>query len=168
MKNNILLFILSIFLVACGTENNRTEEASVTMRKDFYGVWQGVSLKVNINAGLDIADSVSIFEIQEQQWEKTLSVKPVLTYYFPDSTYRQEFIALDGVVYDSIRGLWNVIGDTLILISPQATYQYKFKINEGLSEYKGYIDWDSDGQEDDEYVSIQRLVSRAVNEQYAY
>lgn len=141
MRIYIYLFALLPLLFSCSSDAPVNAEPSPTFkRNDFYGVWQGVSFKARVNAGLGIEDSITSFEIQEANWEQTLSVKPVLTYYYADSTFRQEFISLDGVVYDSIRGLWNVMGDTILLISPQATYQYKFSMNAGLSEYRGFID----------------------------
>ncbi|MEL6944668.1 MAG: hypothetical protein AAFO82_18585, partial [Bacteroidota bacterium] len=83
-----------------------------------------------------------------------------------DSTYRQDFIGLDDNVYDTQRGLWNLIGDTLMLISPEATYTYEIKVSQnGICQYLGLLDWDGDGAEDDKYESTQRLVSRSTQSQ---
>lgn len=160
------LFPLLFLFVACQSESSEREEStpSELTRSDLIGIWEQTSLRVAYNETLGIPDSVVVFEVKEENWIETLSVKPVRSYFLADSTYRQDFIDLEDNVYDTQRGLWNLIGDTLILISPTATYTYTITIAaNGTSQYIGILDWDGDGMEDDEYRSTQRLLSRNTN-----
>ncbi|MEM0994630.1 MAG: hypothetical protein AAF847_09950 [Bacteroidota bacterium] len=160
--STIYLFLLLLF-AACQTDNTKASEPTEDRleRRDLIGIWEQTSLKVTFNQTMGIPDSQRVFEVQEENWEETLSVKPVRSYFLADSTYRQDFIALNGDVYDSQRGLWNLIGDTLMLISPNASYTYEITVEaNGTSRYVGILDWDGDGLEDDEYRATQRLVSR--------
>ena len=155
----LITFILMIF--SCQNTESTTEvEDNSIKRSDLIGVWEQVDLKVTYNI-FDVPDSMRIFEVMEENWTEILSVKPVKTYFMADSTYRQDFIGLDDTVYDTQRGLWNVLGDTLMLISPNATYTYGINLEEnGTCQYLGILDWDGDGVEDDKYEARQRLVSR--------
>jgi hypothetical protein len=38
----------------------------------------------------------------------------------------------------------------------QAVYRYKIFIDGDMAEFKSLLDWDSDGQVDDEYFGVQR------------
>jgi len=156
----LLIFItLVLFLLACESKESSVEDNSI-QRSDLVGVWEQVDLKVTYNT-FDVPDSMRIFQVEEENWTKVLSVKPVKTYFKADSTYRQDFIGLDDNVYDTQRGLWNLIGDTLMLISPNATYTYEINlVANGTCQYLGLLDWDGDGAEDDKYEATQRLVSR--------
>ncbi len=170
MFKQILYIVLILVLGACnkgkGEEETKVAEKQTLNRSAFYGVWQAVSLKVTTNGTSEIADSMEVFEVNEQQWEKLLSVKPVLTYFYPDSTYKQEFRNTNGEVYDTIKGLWNVVNERLLLLTPQAIYQYNISLKNGISEYNTVLDWDSDGIEDDLYFSTQRLISNNPYERY--
>ncbi|MEM9886551.1 MAG: hypothetical protein AAF849_11720 [Bacteroidota bacterium] len=162
MKNLAKIFLL--LLLACQTETTVESEAESEplslQRSDLIGVWEQTSLKVTFNQALGIPDSLRVFEVKEENWEEVLFVKPVRSYFMSDSTYRQDFLDVNNNVYDTQRGLWNIIGDTLMLISPNASYTYEIRIENGTSQYVGLLDWDGDGMEDDEYQATQRLVSR--------
>ncbi|MEM8523628.1 MAG: hypothetical protein AAGG68_03240 [Bacteroidota bacterium] len=151
--------ILALFLLACESTEPQVEENTI-QRSDLIGVWEQVDFKVTYNT-FDEPDSIRVFEVKEENWTKSLSIKPVKTYFLADSTYRQDFIDLNDNVYDTQRGLWNLIGDTLMLISPSATYTYDIELSSnGTYDYSGLLDWDGDGAEDDRYEAKQRLVSR--------
>ena len=104
-------------------------------------------------------DSSYIFEVKEEEWASRLGSRPILFYFQPDNKYRQEFVALNDEVMSTARGMWNTFGDTLMLIEPNATYQYQVAIGKGLAEFRTMLDWDGDGQEDDSYSAVHRQVS---------
>lgn len=170
MFRQITYTLLILMLWSCSTTTNedtaKITENQTLNRSAFYGVWQAVSLKVTTNGTSEIPDSMSVFEISEQQWEKLLSVKPVLTYFYPDSTYKQEFRNINGEVYDTIKGLWNIVDERLLLLTPEAIYRYNVSLKSGMSEYNTVLDWDGDGVEDDLYFSTQRLISNNPYERY--
>jgi hypothetical protein len=170
MFRQIICVLLTLVLWSCNTttseEKTETIQNPTMNRSAFYGVWQAVALKVTMNSTSEIPDSMEVFEVNEQQWEKLLSVKPVLTYFYPDSTYKQEFRNINGEVYDTIKGLWNIVDERLLLLTPEAIYRYNISLKNGMSEYNTVLDWDGDGIEDDLYFSTQRLISNNPYERY--
>lgn len=159
---NFILFLMSLIFLSCQStakeENNNT--STPTAKESMYGVWQILSFKVVYNATLEIPDSQYVFEVKEENWQQILSTKPTLSYFYPDNTFRQEFMDKNNVPYDTIRGVWNLLGDTLMLISPTATYTYHLQLASDRADYRSIIDWDGDGVEDDEYTAIYRQISR--------
>lgn len=128
-----------------------------------YGTWEEIALEVNTNFESEEPDSISTFLVTEEMWETTLQVKPARTYFSRENKYQQIFKGLDEIPYDTIKGLWQVIGDTLTMISPEATYQYEVELAEGIMRFRTIIDWDGDDALDDEYVASKRLISKSVN-----
>lgn len=163
--HRILYFLFAISIISC-TESTTTKTTTPKAGLDkeaCYGIWEGVSFNVIVNSFENNADSSFVFEVNEADWEQKLQVKPVKTIYLPDSTYIQEFHNLAGDMYDQSKGLWNTYGDTLLLLERDATYTYDGKIKtNGLLELRSLVDWDGDGQEDDEYTATHRLIGRDV------
>ena len=59
--------------------------------------------------------------------------------------------------------MWNVFNDTLMMIEPNVTYQYTISQQpNGLLKFSSIVDWDSDGVEDDDYLGVQRYISRVT------
>lgn len=105
--------------------------------------------------GLDSSYSISV---REQEWEAKLGMRPILTEFFPDHKYRREYRDLQDSLTQVNRGIWNLFGDTLMLIEPGATYQYKLRLEGDFLRFETYLDWDGDGVEDDEYTGMQKKI----------
>lgn len=164
--NNILFLLLLFSLLACQNNEKAKEQQdntpAVELSKSLPGVWENVSLLVTINT-VENTDSTAYFEVKEENWSQMLGIKPIRTYYELDNKYRSEYYTAYDSLTDVRRGIWNTFGDTLMLIEPDASYTYEVKILEnGLGEFRALLDWDGDGQEDDEYLGVQRLVSRST------
>ncbi len=97
----------------------------------------------------------SVFSVPKGEWEAVLKIKPILTTYLEDGNYNSEYIGLDGNPLQTTSGKWGVEGDTLYLTEQGKTTAYFFEWQEGKAAFKGYLDWDNDGLEDDLYVGIQ-------------
>lgn len=169
MRYTIFCWFTVAALMSCGndisedkTVDSDPQEKSIPNDK-LYGVWEGATFRVIVNSVENQVDSSFIFDISEADWETELQVKPVKTIFLPDSTYVQEFRGLNGDLYDVTKGLWNTYGDTLMLLEREATYIYGSRFNaNGLLELRSLVDWDGDGQEDDEYTATHRLIGRDV------
>lgn len=109
---------------------------------------------------LDGRDSSYSIEVKEGEWESKIGMRPVLTEFFPDHKYRREYHDLNDSLTQLNRGIWNVFGDTLMLIEPKATYQYRLKPVDGRLLFQTWLDWDGDGVEDDEYTGIQKKIEK--------
>jgi hypothetical protein len=154
----VLAFIL---MLGCRQEGNQntTDTALASLQDNLPGTWEAVSVYVTINSTDNQVDSTTTFEIKESEWITRMGVKPVKTAYQPDNKYRQSFSAVNDSLLSENKGLWNVFGDTLVMIEPSATYQYEVGIANGLATFKALLDWDGDGEEDDEYVGVHRKIS---------
>jgi hypothetical protein len=154
----ILLFIFS----ACNDSAQDQQNAAATsqLNQQLPGTWEAVSVQVQLNSVNNIADSNEIFTIKEEEWIGRLGVKPVKTFYQADNKYRQEFTGLNDSIMSLNRGMWNVFGDTLMMIEPTTTYQYTVMIKSGLAEFRAMVDWDGDGEEDDAYLGVHRKISK--------
>ena len=162
-KSSFLLIVLC-FLFACKQDLREPikENTVLDLKTALPGVWESVSVRVDINTANN-TDSTDLFEVREENWEKTLGIKPIRTYYELDNKYRTEYRSRTDSLANLKRGIWNTFGDTLMLIEPDVTYQYIVSLKpNGLAEFRSTLDWDGDGQEDDEYVGVQRFVSKST------
>jgi len=159
----IVVFLLFIGLLSCESGSTTNDGSSaeaeevVDLKKALPGTWESVSLKVTINS-LQNSDSSYVFQVEEENWERKLGVRPVKYFYTPDQKFRRVHYDARDSITEVTRGIWNVFGDTLMMIAEDATYQYEVSLKNGLSEYRTYLDWDGDGEEDDEYIGVQRLI----------
>lgn len=116
-------------------------------------------MQVNVYSVDSIPDSSYVFRINDGDWETLFSVPPPRTFFEKDNKYRIEYRdKLDGLT-SMDRGIWNVMGDTLMMIQPDQTFQYKAKYDKGLLYLIGLRDWDEDGAVDDSYQEVKRRVS---------
>lgn len=160
------LVIISVFSVfyACQADapQQKTQTPSSNLKEALPGVWESVSFEVNIQSANN-ADSTIVFKVAEENWEEKLGTKPIQTFFYTDNKYKRLFRGANTVAYDTLRGMWNVFGDTLMLIEPNATYQYQVNIQDnGLAEFRSLMDWDGDGESDDEYLGIERKIRKVA------
>jgi len=151
--SGLLLFIF----FACQDDTPQQTRDELPLEEALIGVWEAVSFEVLVNS-VQNSDSSYVFEITEQDWQNRLKVLPVQRYFYKDKKFIEQFRGLDGVPYDTLRGMWNTFGDTLMMVEPNATYNYEVDIEKGMSTYYGLLDWDGDGNADDEYTGVYRLV----------
>lgn len=157
-----LLSLLSFFVVISCNPSPSSQEASqqtttADLKSAIPGTWETVSFRVTVNA-IDSLNEPSIFEVEENTWLDKMGVQPIKTQFTADNKFRQEYLDRSDSLLQLTRGIWNVFGDTLMLIAPDATYQYQVDLQTERAEFRCYLDWDGDGQEDDEYIGIQRVV----------
>jgi hypothetical protein len=152
------------FLAACQNAPDQLEEGSSTegaaaLSQILPGTWENVSMKVNVYSANNVADSSYVFQINDGDWENLFTVLPPRTYFETDNKYRIEYRDRRDSIISTSRGVWNVMGDTLMMIEKDQTMQGKIKYDKGLLYFIGLRDWDEDGQEDDAYLEVKRRVS---------
>jgi len=164
MRPLLILFFLSLFMLlhSCQSGDKEAGTPPPDLKKELPGTWEAVSVKVQVNSAMNKPDSSATFEIKEEEWLDRMGVQPVRTYYQTDNKYRQEFRALNDTLLSISRGVWNTFGDTLMMIEPTTTYQYTISLKNGLAEFRALVDWDGDGEEDDDYMGVHRKVSMDV------
>jgi hypothetical protein len=154
-----LLLGLSCLGFACQSEETAAEEkTTVDLKTELAGTWQTVQLNVAVNSA-EGQDSFRAEQLTEVIWERQFNMEPPIYYFQPDQKYRRVHRDLSGNVVDESRGIWNTFGDTLMLIEPDATYQYVVKAGDGRATFRTLLDWDEDGAEDDVFQSLQRRIS---------
>lgn len=132
-----------------------TTNSSIPLDSFLIGNWENMSLEVVINT-IDGADSSYTLLVPVGGWEEKLGIKPIKTTYESNNTYRSEYRDVSDSLVQVTRGIWNVFGDTLLLIEPNGTYEYEVRYRDSLAEFHALLDWDGDGAVDDTYRSIQK------------
>lgn len=171
MKNAII-FIMSVFIYSCasGQKEKMTYSDTVAvieqvpeeeydyisqLEEEFIGEWANVSMRVHVRS-FNNSDTSFMVDINEDNWELKMNIKPIITTIFDDGTYISEFRnSFDSLIYKP-KGTWLIDGDSLIMQDNQAIYKYQIFIDGTRAEFKSLVDWDKDGKEDDEYFGVQR------------
>jgi hypothetical protein len=162
----LLMGLLVLGGISSCTQDSKdsTQEAPAPdLTKALQGTWEAKFMKIEVDS-YQGQDSSFVFEVSEETWERMYSVKPFRTFFAADSTFRTTRRTVGGSLVGEDRGLWRVFGDTLMMIQPTLTSQYKIIIDKGQAEWAGVIDWDLDGVEDDVYYASYRYVGRTSNE----
>ena len=104
-------------------------------------------MMVELNAESGRIDS--IFNVPAGKWEAILQIKPIKTVYHADGTYNSDYFGLEGEKLQTSAGEWGMKGDTLVLTEKGKATRYHFRWLEGKAVFRGFLDWDNDGAEDD-------------------
>ncbi len=165
MRKMIFVWILAPCMLA-GCSGNEAGESSETASKKelaavLQGTWESVTINVKIHS-MENTDSTAYFSIPEESWKDVYLVKPPRMFFEADKKYRREHRNFQDSLISMSRGIWNVFGDTLMMIEPDATYQYRVRQADGLITFFTLLDWDGDGVEDDEYEEVKRKVGMGM------
>jgi len=159
-----LLVLFTILWGACqNTDAPSEEEEAINVEALIPGTWEAVSMYVEVNSVNGEVDSNYIFRINDGDWASLYNVSPPRTFFEKDHKYRVEFRDQRDSIMDMSQGIWNVVGDTLMMIERNNTFQYKVSEDKGLIFFRGFRDWDEDGAEDDNYIEVKRRVSIGTN-----
>lgn len=166
MKNIWIPGLLVLLFSAC--QQNAGQEAPAEPKESLYqrlaGTWETTYIKVDVRSADNQPDSSYLFEVEEGEWERLYRIKPHRTYFSTDSTFRTVHRGLPGDVMSEDRGLWNTFGDTLMMIQPTQTTQFKVAFRDGKAHFVGLTDFDNDGQADDSYYAIHRFIGKHAYE----
>lgn len=165
MKAILFAVFLLAFTFSCTEDSNNASAETPTrdLTQALQGTWEAKYLKIEVDS-YQGQDSSFVFEVSEETWEQEYSVKPFRTFFAADSTFRTTRRSINNNLIGEDRGLWRTFGDTLMLLQPNNTSQYKVVLDKGQAEWAGVIDWDLDGVEDDVYYATYRYVGRTPNE----
>jgi len=152
--------LLSLLAIAC---NTLAPTRNTALEKRLVGPWQSGSLKLTMNT-FGNKDTTRVFEVDETTWQAKMGMRPIHTIYFGDGTFISEHRNLKDSVIFSPAGVWNIMGDTLMVKDtfPEVglPYKYKIVINEKIAELTGIEDCDNDGTADDDYYGTIRRQKR--------
>jgi hypothetical protein len=128
--------------------------------KALLGTWETVELETSYTTyqGQDTAFHLLI---READWQRRYGVRPARTLYTPDGKLRRTHYNSAGQVTDVTNGLWKARGtDSLFVIEPNITLSYRHQLEGDRLTLTGLVDGDFDGEVDDDYRAVLRLVSR--------
>ncbi|MEL7162383.1 MAG: hypothetical protein AAFN92_16615, partial [Bacteroidota bacterium] len=130
------------------------------MEEALLGTWE--TIEIEVKAPTYQGQDTSIHHlIREADWGKTYGVRPASTVFTPDGKIARTHRLQSGQVADVTHGLWKVQGkDSLLFIEPNKTLYYAHELEGSRLTLTGLIDWDQDGERDDDYRAVLRLVSK--------
>ncbi|MEQ8924770.1 MAG: hypothetical protein RLO81_03090 [Fulvivirga sp.] len=156
--NRLSSFILIAILFACESKKsseNVEEKTQLPLNKQLVGTWQNLALHVTMKR--DSSDSVMV--VPEGKWEEILKIKPIETTFREEGTYTSIYKSLSGQVMMTTEGTWSIDADTLMMTQNGITNSYHTTIEENVVTFKGVLDWDEDGENDDYYEGTQEKIS---------
>lgn len=158
MTINKSLFLAVILILAAFSCGERSD-TQLNLKETLPGMWITSKIEVTIN-GLNGTDSTLVEKVEESTWRNRFFVHPPEYFFGSDNKYRRVHRSLADTLISNARGLWNTFGDTLMLIEPDATYQYIVSKENDQVVFKTMVDWDGDGETDDQFISWQRLLRK--------
>jgi len=163
MRISALFSFCLVFLFSCGDNVSDTVseiETTPGLSAAILGTWETIEIEVHSPTYQGV-DTTVHQTIREGDWGKYYGVKPAQTVFSADGKLIRTHRMKNGKVADIVNGLWKIQGtDSLLVIEPNKTLYYKHTLENNLLTLTGIVDWDFDGEEDDDYRSVMRLVSR--------
>ena len=159
----LLAGMLALAIAACQSDKKEIAAEKANLETTLPGTWETIYMKVK-SPTFEKSDSTSVFEASEEYWEARFGVKPYRTYFSEDKKFHTVYRGLNGTLISEVSGIWNAFGDTLMMVEPKATSQYKVLAEKGRAHFSAVMDWDGDGEEDDEVYFIYRLISKSSKE----
>jgi len=140
-------------------EEGKKKEENEELGSLMIGEWRSVSMKLNMNTFRN-SDSLKVFEVNEENWENKMNIKPIRTIFRKDGTYNAEHWNLSDSLIYSPAGRWKIYGDTILMTdtfpSIGQAFRYKIVFKDSLVEFYGKEDLDRDGFNDDDYFGVQK------------
>ena len=152
----VIVAITILFLVGCQSSNTDSEKSD--LEEIIPGTWEAVSLNVKVNTA-EGKDTSYVFDVTENEWMRKIGQSIKTAYQLEQNNFHRTYYDRDGNKVYEDRGKWYVFGDSLMMVTPEATYNYIVSINGVKATFFSMVDWDIDGSEDDEYTGVQRKVS---------
>ena len=169
-----LLCLASVLLLltACGDGSNAgSSSEKKTLREPqgplvddelsniLIGSWEAHSLSITMPTHLG-ADSTAFVSITPENWKAVVGLEPVKTHFFASGEYVAEYYDLQGNLMKRPRGFWAVQSNVLTYEetepAPNRFFQQVAYLGNNFYEFSYVMDYDGDGEADDEAVAVSR------------
>ncbi|MDW3208470.1 MAG: hypothetical protein R8N23_01285 [Reichenbachiella sp.] len=147
MMKNLVLIFLTLFMLSCSTKKEEP-----LREEELIGKWTNLSLLVTMKR-LEKEDS--ILHAKEGEWEKVLKIKPILSEFKDDGTFKAQYSNLDEEIIKEDEGKWFIRNDSLVIVIDGHETTYHFTVNNDRVMYKAHLDWDGEGHKNDYYDGVQ-------------
>jgi hypothetical protein len=162
----------SLMLIACQSNKSHEQTAEsipvepINIEEKLAGLWRNTTLTVIANrTNPDEKKWNVMMECHADNWEEQTNMKPIRTRFDPDGSWKSEYRNLDDSIFRVTSGKWTVMGDSLIMEQtvPDSSFKtgYHVTISGNSATFKGYLDWDNDGEKDDLYEGTQEKIGPA-------
>lgn len=149
MKFFSFIVLILFSLISCAQDLEKDELGS-----QLIGTWKTKSMIIQMNSFRN-GDSTAYFIVNEDIWEETMNIKPIITNLSKDGKYFSRYYDLQGKLMRETEGTWTVSQDSMIFIENGLRTAYHTYIQDSLARFRAIIDWDRDGESDDLYEGIQ-------------
>jgi len=149
-------------LTACDTQDTPTTNTPPppAIEDAILGTWETIEIEAKAPT-YEGRDTSVHHLIEEADWSRAYGVRPAQTVFTPDGKLVRTHRLANGQVADVTNGLWRAQGtDTLLFIEPNKTFYYAYDLEGSRLELRGTIDWDYDGEADDDYRAVLRQIAR--------
>lgn len=140
-------------LCACSSGGSH---APGTLEAALPGAWDTDSLRVVVHTRKN-TDATHIFAAGPHSWRQKMKMQRIRLQFKKNGTYRAPHWNLEGKVFFEPSGTWSVAGDTLVLQQSapvKQLYTHLLVLRGDTAFVRCRLDFDQDGQEDDEYFSV--------------
>jgi len=143
--------VIFFVVTSCSSssEKERSEEPteSDNRQTELVGEWRNLSMIVRMPD--------STVNVPHGQWEAVLGIKPIRTTFSENGSFVSEYRTLEDSVFMTSAGTWSIEGDTLSMVERGNENKYFYSITGDTIIFRGFLDWDEDGQSDDHYTGMQ-------------
>ena len=155
----ICILSLSVLLVACKNDTESKtdpvdppEEKALTMA-DIAGEWVSAGISVKVNS-LNGAEGDTLIEATEDTYPDVLGINANFSILNADGTYEDVYVLPNDSI-ERGNGTWS-LGDGTITFSQEVpnnrVHTYQMMIDdEGNMQVNGKVDFDADGEQDDDF-----------------
>lgn len=153
------LMIVLLIGATTGCTTNTHEHSAGDLREALIGEWRNIYMKVVMSTYQNTPDLEKTMEADSTNWEESLRMKPIRTFFKADSTYHSDYYNLHDSLMFSISGKWRIAGDTLVMNQEKPgvhTYKLHTAVKSNVAKFTGVLDFDEDGKADDHYFGMQR------------
>ncbi len=148
-----LVISFSVLLVTWQPVEAQSDSAG----ENLVGLWKNITIRVEMKTYKG-SDSSAAFIANERNWNKTMNIKPIRTHIKEDGSYISRYYSPDDSLVMERRGNWKVHGDTLVMQETHPAdnrYVAWFNLKGDTVRFRRVMDWDKDGEADDQYTGVQ-------------
>lgn len=144
------LALIAIAVASCSTTKLDTKELMI-------GKWTTEKVRVKI-ISMNNTDADSTIIVSSEDFKQELGIYSNVGHYNADGTYEDVYYLDKDSVLMRTTGEWMMQGTDSIIVRQdeptQREHRYFVKLKKDKGIFKGLVDWDGDGKQDDEFTGI--------------
>jgi hypothetical protein len=167
MRYLLLLCGASALFASCssGSGDSGTQDQATPKASLFAGTWVSEELTIRLHTAYGIQDSSAVFSAKRSNWSSVMGMLPVETTFYPDYTFTALYRHRDSTISAQTSGYFELLGqDSIILYrlqpSPEVIRHAWVNKNDSVMGFSSRLDYDRDGERDDEMYALNRRISR--------